>query len=41
MGYLPRLKEEYKGRVINALKDEFGYKNVMQVPKLKKIVVSR
>ena len=41
MGYLQRLKEEYRGRVINALKDEFGYKNVMQVPKLKKIVVSR
>jgi large subunit ribosomal protein L5 len=41
MGYLPRLKEEYKSRVINALTDEFGYKNVMQVPKLERIVVSR
>ena len=41
MGYTPRLKEEYKSRVINALTDEFGYKNVMQVPQLKKIVVSR
>lgn len=41
MGYLPRLKEEYKGRVIKALTDEFGYKNVMQVPKLQKIVISR
>ncbi|MEM7186370.1 MAG: 50S ribosomal protein L5 [Bacteroidota bacterium] len=41
MGYSPRLKEEYKNRVINALTDEFGYKNVMQVPKLKGIVVSR
>ena len=41
MGYTPRLKEEYKSRVINALTDEFGYKNVMQVPKLKGIVVSR
>ena len=41
MGYLPRLKEEYKGRVIEALKEEFGYKNVMQVPKLERIVVSR
>lgn len=41
MGYTPRLKEEYKSRVINALTDEFGYKNVMQVPKLKSIVVSR
>ncbi|RLD30581.1 MAG: 50S ribosomal protein L5 [Bacteroidetes bacterium] len=41
MGYTPRLKDEYKSRVINALKDEFGYKNVMQVPRLKTIVVSR
>ncbi|MFD2551796.1 50S ribosomal protein L5 [Bizionia sediminis] len=41
MGYTPRLKEEYKSRVIAALKDEFGYKNVMQVPKLQKIVVSK
>ncbi|NBT87740.1 MAG: 50S ribosomal protein L5 [Flavobacteriaceae bacterium] len=41
MGYTPRLKEEYKSRVITALTDEFGYNNVMQVPKLEKIVVSR
>jgi len=41
MGYTPRLKEEYKSRIITTLKDEFGYKNVMQVPKLKSIVVSR
>ena len=41
MAYSPRLKEEYKSRVINALKDEFGYKNVMQVPKLERIVVSQ
>ena len=41
MAYIPRLKEEYKARVIAALKEEFGYKNVMQVPKLEKIVLSR
>ncbi len=41
MAYLPRLKQEYKDRVISALKEEFGYKNVMQVPRLEKIVVSR
>ena len=41
MGYIPRLKKEYKERIVSALKDEFGYDNVMQVPKLKKIVVSR
>ena len=41
MAYIARLKQEYKEKVIPALTDEFGYKNVMQVPKLKKIVVSR
>ena len=41
MGYIPRLKQEYKERVMAALTEEFGYKNVMQVPKLEKIVVSR
>ena len=41
MAYSPRLKEEYKSRVIAALTEEFGYKNVMQVPKLKKIVISK
>jgi large subunit ribosomal protein L5 len=41
MAYSPRLKEEYKSRIINALTDEFGYKNVMQVPKLERIVVSQ
>ncbi|NKI28379.1 50S ribosomal protein L5 [Arenibacter sp. 6A1] len=41
MAYVPRLKQEYKERVVIALKEEFGYKNVMQVPKLEKIVVSR
>jgi large subunit ribosomal protein L5 len=41
MAYTPRLKQEYKDRVISALKEEFGYKNVMQVPKLEKIVLSR
>ncbi|RSK42095.1 50S ribosomal protein L5 [Mangrovimonas spongiae] len=41
MAYTPRLKEEYKSRVISALTEEFGYNNVMQVPKLKKIVLSR
>lgn len=41
MGYVPRLKQEFKDRVSAALTEEFGYKNVMQVPKLNKIVVSR
>lgn len=41
MAYIPRLKGEYKERVIKALTDEFGYKTVMQVPKLQKIVISK
>ncbi len=39
--YTPRLEKEYKERIIDALVKEFGYKNVMQAPKLQKIVVSR
>jgi len=41
MGYVPRLKEDYNGRVKAALTEEFSYKNVMQVPRLQKIVVSK
>ncbi|MEW7279945.1 50S ribosomal protein L5 [Aquimarina sp. 2201CG1-2-11] len=41
MAYIPRLKQEYKDRVVSALTEEFSYSNVMQVPKLKKIVLSR
>src|SRR5699024_6463890 len=41
MNYTSRLKKEYRERVIASLMDEFGYKNVMQVPKLERIVVSR
>ena len=41
MSYVPRLRQEYKDKVISALTEEFSYENVMQVPKLTKIVVSR
>jgi len=41
MAYTPRLKQEYKDRVVSSLTEEFSYDNVMQVPKLKKIVLSR
>ncbi|MFT4831839.1 MAG: large subunit ribosomal protein L5 [Psychroserpens sp.] len=41
MAYIPRLKQEYRERIVKALQEEFGYKNVMQVPKLEKIVLSR
>ena len=38
---VPRVKQEYKDRVIQAMTEEFSYANVMQVPKLQKIVISR
>ncbi|MDR6301336.1 50S ribosomal protein L5 [Mesonia maritima] len=41
MSYVPRLKQEYKDKVISALTEEFSYENKMEVPKLTKIVLSR
>ena len=41
MSYQARLKKEYNERIISGLKEEFGYKNFMEVPKLQKIVLSR
>lgn len=41
MAYEARLKKEYKERIISVLTKEFGYKNVMMVPKLEKIILSR
>ena len=35
-----RIKEKYTAEAIPALKQKFGYKNVMQVPKLSKIVIN-
>ena len=37
---VPRLKERYRAEIAPALKDEFGYANVMQIPGLVKIVVN-
>ena len=34
------LKERYKSEIVPALKEKFGYKSVMQVPKLEKIVIN-
>ncbi|MDO7542228.1 MAG: 50S ribosomal protein L5 [Flavobacteriales bacterium] len=41
MSYQPRLKQEFNDRIVSALTEEFGYKNIMQVPNLEKIVLSR
>lgn len=35
-----RLKEKYENEVVQALIEQFGYENVMQVPKLEKIVIN-
>lgn len=35
-----RLKEIYQNEMVDALMKKFGYKNVMQVPKLEKVVVN-
>jgi large subunit ribosomal protein L5 len=35
-----RLRDKYQKEVIPALKKEFGYKNVMAVPKIEKVVVN-
>jgi large subunit ribosomal protein L5 len=36
----PRLRERYEAEIAPALREEFGYRNVMQVPRLSKIVVN-
>ena len=38
--YTPRLKAEYKDRVRAAMKEKFGYKNDMMIPRLDKIVIN-
>jgi large subunit ribosomal protein L5 len=35
-----RLKDKYREEVVPALKERFGYDNIMQVPKLEKVVVN-
>ena len=35
-----RLKETYNEKVFNALVEKFGYKNVMEVPKLEKVTIN-
>ena len=37
---MTRLYETYKNEIVDAMTKKFGYKNVMQVPKLAKIVVN-
>jgi large subunit ribosomal protein L5 len=39
-GYVPRFKKRYNDTIRPALMQKFGYKNAMQVPKLKKVVLN-
>ena len=41
MSYTPRLKKEYKHSVTKSIMESHGLINIMQVPKLKKIVISK
>jgi large subunit ribosomal protein L5 len=38
--YTPRLKTVYRETIRPALKEEFGYKNDMMIPRLEKIVLN-
>ena len=38
--YTPRLKKKYDEQIRNQLKEEFGYTNDMQIPKLDKVVIN-
>jgi large subunit ribosomal protein L5 len=37
---VPRLKQRYRDEIVAALREEFGYSNVMQVPSVTKVVVN-
>ncbi|MCB0733306.1 MAG: 50S ribosomal protein L5 [Flavobacteriales bacterium] len=39
--YVPNLRKKYDEEVVPALKEKFGWKNVMQVPRLKKICLNQ
>ncbi len=38
--YTPRLKSDYQARIRALMKEQFGYTNEMQIPRLDKIVVN-
>ena len=37
---MSRLKEKYTNEIVDAMTKKFGYKNIMEVPKLDKIVIN-
>lgn len=40
MAYVSRMREYYGSEVVSALQQRFGYRNIMQVPRLEKIVLN-
>jgi large subunit ribosomal protein L5 len=41
MNHIPNLRRKYKEEIIPALKKEFNYSSVMQVPRLEKIIINQ
>ncbi len=41
MKYVPNLKTKYNEEIVPTLMKEFGYKSVMQAPRLEKIVINQ
>ena len=37
---MSRLKEQYQNEIVDAMMKKFGYKNIMEVPKLDKVVIN-
>ena len=37
---MSRLKDQYQNEIIDAMIKKFGYKNIMEVPKLDKVVIN-
>ena len=40
MAYIPEMLQKYRDQVVGDLQKEFGYKNVMQVPRMEKITLN-
>ena len=41
MSYVPRLRAHYQDAVIAGMKEKFGYKNIMQIPRIVKVCLNQ
>jgi len=41
MSYVPRLRTKYKEEIVPKLQEQFGYKSIMQVPKITKVSINQ